>query len=340
MFKKKFFTAGFVLLSAIAFSQTTPRDTVPVADSETLDFDTTLDYGGLLDELGLFLDSLLAPRSYFLAGVSMGSGYFNYSKQSNKLEIIKRNVYTPTIGYYHKTGPGLALSGNLTDDGGGLNLYQFSVTPSFDFIQGQDWIGGVSYTRYFTKDSLAFYSSPLQNEFNAYVTWRKPWLQPSITASYGWGSRTEYQKREKYIRLLRLKRRGFLEATNTTEDVSDFVVAASVKHSFYWMHILGEKNYLKFTPQLAFSAGTQKFGLNRTSSTYVVNTRNSATLLYNTGDVSIDEKLKFQPLSVSLYLRPEYNFGKFFVQPQFILDYYIPAENLAALFSLTAGIIL
>jgi hypothetical protein len=341
MLKNYFVAAGFVLLSVVGFSQTSPSDTVPVSPKENLDFDTTFDYDELLDELDIFLDSLLMPRSYFLASVSAGSGYFNYVRRNNKLETVKKGVFTPTIGYYHKKGPGLTLSGNIIDDGEQINLYQFSVTPSFDFIQNHDWVSGISFTRYFTKDSLSFYSSPLQNEFNAYVLWRKPWLQPGITASYGWGSRTEYNKQEKYIRLLRLKRRrGYIFTTNTQEDISDFSVAASVRHSFYWMHILGEKNYLKFTPQLSFSAGTQKFGFNRTTSTYPVNVRNSGNILYNTGDVSVDEKLKFQPLSLSLYLRPEYNIGKFFIQPQFILDYYIPAENLAALFSINAGIIL
>ncbi len=341
MLKNYFVAAGFVLLSVVGFSQTSPSDTVPVSPKENLDFDTTFDYDELLDELDIFLDSLLMPRSYFLASVSAGSGYFNYVRRNNKLETVKKGVFTPTIGYYHKKGPGLTLSGNIIDDGEQVNLYQFSVTPSFDFIQNHDWVSGISFTRYFTKDSLSFYSSPLQNEFNAYVLWRKPWLQPGITASYGWGSRTEYNKQEKYIRLLRLKRRrGYIFTTNTQEDISDFSVAASVRHSFYWMHILGEKNYLKFTPQLSFSAGTQKFGFNRTTSTYPVNVRNSGNILYNTGDVSVDEKLKFQPLSLSLYLRPEYNIGKFFIQPQFILDYYIPAENLAALFSINAGIIL
>ena len=90
---------------------------------------------------------------------------------------------------------------------------------------------------------------------------------------------------------------------------------------------------------MAFSAGTQKFGFNRTTSTYV-NIRNSGDRLYNSGDISADEKLKFQPLSVSLYLRPEYNIGKFFIQPQVILDYYFPAEDVTALFSINAGIIL
>ncbi|MGZ5221184.1 MAG: hypothetical protein ACXWC7_13940 [Chitinophagaceae bacterium] len=341
MHKNYFVAAGFVLLSVVGFSQTIPGDTVPPSPKENLDFDTTFDYDELLDELDIFLDSLLMPRSYFLTSISAGSGYFNYVKRSNNLETMKKGVLTPTVGYYHKRGPGLSLSGNIIDDGDQLNLYQFSISPSFDFIQNHDWVSGLSYTRYFTKDSLPFYSSPLQNEFNAYVLWRKPWLQPGITASYGWGSRTEYKKQEKYIRLLRLRRRlGYVFTTNTQEDISDFSIAASIRHSFYWMHILGEKNYLKFTPQLSFSAGTQKFGFNRTTSTYPVNVRNSINLLYNTGDVSVDEKLKFQPLSLSLYLRPEYNIGKFFIQPQFILDYYIPAENLAALFSINAGIIL
>lgn len=341
MFKNYFVAfAGFVLLSFTCIAQTTPRDTVPSSSQESLEFDTTLNYDELLEEMDLFLDSLLMPRSYFLASVSAGSGYFNYSKRNNKLETLKKAVYTPTIGYYHKAGPGLTLSGNISDDEQRLGLYQFSISPSFDFVQSQDWVAGISYTRYFTKDSLPFYSSPLQNEFNGYVIWRKPWLQPGITASYGWGSRSEYEKREKYIKLLRLKRRlGYIFTTNTQEDISDFSIAGSVRHSFYWRNILGERNYIKFTPQLAFSAGTQKFGFNRTTSTYV-NIRNSGDRLYNSGDISADEKLKFQPLSAALYLRPEYNMGKFFVQPQVILDYYFPAENLTALFSISAGIIL
>jgi hypothetical protein len=339
MVRNYFVAAGFVLLSVAAFSQTTPGDTVPGATNETLDIDTSFDYDALLNELDLFLDSLLKPRSYFLASASAGGGYFNYTKRNNRLEPVKKNVYTPTVGYYHKTGPGLTLSGNIMNDGGQLNLYQYSLSPSFDFIQSMNWIGGISYTRYFTRDSLPFYLSPLQNEFNAYFTWRRSWLQPGITASYGWGSRSEYTKREKYIRLLRL-RRGRNIVTTNTEEIADFSVSVSVRHSFYWMHVFGEKNYLKITPQLALSAGTQKFGFNRTTSTYPVNVKNGANFVYNTGDITIDERMKFQPLSISLYLRPEYNIGKFFLQPQFILDYYIPAENLAALFSINAGIVL
>jgi hypothetical protein len=51
--------------------------------------------------------------------------------------------------------------------------------------------------------------------------------------------------------------------------------------------------------------------------------------------------MNFQPLSLSFFLRTEYSIGKFFVQPQFMLDYYFPAneKNLSALMSLNIGCI-
>ena len=117
MVKNHFVSTIFILLSFAGFSQTTPRDTVPVSSQENLDIDTSFDYDELLNEMDIFLDSLLSPRSYFLASVSAGSGYFNYSTRNNtKIESIKKGVYTPTMGYYHKSGPGLTLSGNITDE--------------------------------------------------------------------------------------------------------------------------------------------------------------------------------------------------------------------------------
>ena len=80
-------------------------------------------------------------------------------------------------------------------------------------------------------------------------------------------------------------------------------------------------------PQISFTSGTQKFGFNQTTSTYAANLRNATNVLYNTGDVYLDDQLKFQPLSLTLYLRREYSIGKFFIQPQFIFDYYFPANR-------------
>jgi hypothetical protein len=345
MSRKLLLIPVFTLSVLLGFGQVRPADSLRLADEPNLFMDTTLDYEDLLEEMDIFLDSLLRPRSFFMASVAGGTGYFNFIKGNGmrqQVEVEKQIVLTPTIGYYYKKGPGLTLSGNLTDNNGQLALYQAALSPSFDFIQTRQWFAGVSYTRYFTKDSLSFYVSPLENEVSGYVTWRKPWLQPSLTASYGWGSRTDFQKRAKYIRFLRVKRRGRPAAggTTTTEEVADFSLTGSVRHSFYWTGLVSKKDYIKFVPQLSVTAGTQKFGFNRTTSTYPVNARNAANAVYNTGDIDIEDKFKFQPVSVSLYLRPEYNFGAFFIQPQLILDYYLPANNFSAMFSLTAGIIL
>ena len=90
---------------------------------------------------------------------------------------------------------------------------------------------------------------------------------------------------------------------------------------------------------LTFSAGTQKYGFNQTMSASVT-VNNAGKVQYYTGKASLDNKLEFQPLSATLYIRPEYSIGKFFIQPQFILDYYFPAkrDNFSMLFTMNAGL--
>ena len=338
---KRYIIIGFVFLISVPGLSQDTRDTLPFSKNEDLEIDTSLNLDELMDELDLFLDSLLKPRSFFLANVSVGSNYFNYWRRNlTQLESTKRGIFSTILGYYHKSGLGLTVSGNVTDDEEQLNLYQFSISPSFDFVTNLDWTAGISYTRYMTKDSLPFYTSPLQNELNAYFVWRKSWLQPGISVGFGNGSRSEYNEKKRFIEYLRRRRTGtIINTTNTNETVADFLVTGFVRHSFYWMHLLSRKDHIKLTPQVSFSAGSQKFGFNSTSGIYTVNRRNSATLLFNTGDISADDEMKFQPISLTLQVRPEYAIGKFFIQPQFILDYYIPSETLTPLFYLNAGVV-
>jgi len=339
MIKRYLIIFFFFLLSVPGFSQTT-GDTIPVSTIKIPDVDTSLNYDELMNELDLFLDSLLKPKSFFLVNFSLGSNYFNYWRRNlTQLEATKRGIFSTILGYYHKSGLGLTVSGNVTDDEEKLNLYQFSISPSYDFISNMDWTAGFSYTRYITKDSLNFYTSPLQNELNAYFTWRKSWLQPGIALSYGSGSRTQYKKREKLIEQLRRRRRYPVIISQSDESVADFLVTAYVRHSFYWMHILNGKGHIKLTPQVSFSAGSQQYGFNSTNGIYSVNRRNAATLLFNMGDITVDDQMKFQPVSLTMHLRPEYSVGKFFIQPQFILDYYFPSETLTPLFYLNTGFI-
>jgi hypothetical protein len=334
-------TSICVVIAITAHSQVTTADTIPLRDQSLLMMDTTMDYDDLLDDLGDFLDSLLAPRSYLLASLSAGGSYFKF-KTRNYTEIYSRKkfVITPTIGYYHKSGAGITFSGRIARDTERRRLYQYSITPSFDFIQSRKAVGGFSYTRYITKDSLSFYTSPLQNELSAYFLYRRSWIQPGIAANYGWGSRKDLQKRVRYIQLLNTRQIGTVVTTiNTEEDVADFSLTASLRHSFYWLDLSENKDYIKFTPMIAFESGTQRYGFNQTTGTYASTVRNTGDVKYNSGNVNLDDKMKFQPLSVTLYLRPEYSVGKFFIQPQVLFDYYFPADskNFTTLFSVNTG---
>src|SRR5262249_32871832 len=151
-----------------------------------------------------------------------------------------------------KNGLGITASANMIDDGKSHNFYQFTISPSFDYIKDRKLATGISYTKYITKDALPFYTSPLQNEIYGYFLWRKAWLQPGITANYGWGDRTQYKEREFiYKRLVantisKRTLRNFLVTDTATivatnrESIVDFTLAGSLRHDFYWLNIFSE----------------------------------------------------------------------------------------------------
>ena len=160
-----------------------------------------------------------------------------------------------------------------------------------------------------------------------------------LALSYGWGSRSDYEEREILLQDLRLRRRGFVYI-NTKETVNDFSVNLSLRHDFYWLDVFTYRDHIRFTPQIVFTSGTQKFGFNQSSSTYATLIRNNSNVLYNSDNVYLDDQLRFQPLSLTLFLRGEYAIGKFFIQPQFAMDYYFPASSrhFNTLFSINAGL--
>jgi hypothetical protein len=341
MIKKWSFILAFSLVCVAAFPQTGTTDSLIAPATDISVIDTSIDYDELFRDFDSFMDSILTPRSYFLTSLSAAKGYYNFeNKNSSLITPSKKLTYSPSLGYYHKGGAGITATAYLINDDKNMNLYQAGLTPSFDYLKDRNLAAGISYTRFFTKDSLPFYTTPIQNELYAYFTYRKWWVRPSVSLSYGWGSRTDYEQREEQIQDLRLKRRGFTYI-NTKESVRDFSVVASVRHDFYWLDIFTNNDHIRFTPQIAFTSGTQKFGFNQSSSTYATILRTGSNVLFNTENIYLDDELKFQPLSLTLYLRSEYSLGKFFIQPQFVFDYYFPAtsNNLNTMFSVNAGLI-
>lgn len=294
---------------------------------DSLAIDTSfVDYDELFSELDLLMDSLLRPRSFTVANLAVGNGFFNYTSEKDfNSETRSKFTYSPTIGYYNRTGLGVSAGASLVHDGTAINPFQFTVTGSYDYLKNRSFLTGVSFTKYFTKTDLPFYTTPLRNEFYTYFTYRKSWLRPSVALSYGWGSREAFAEREEQIQNIQLARRGFTRIT-TREQIADFNLVTSIRHDFYMLDLFSKADYLRVTPQLSFVSGTQQFGFNQTSSSYVTMRRTGRNVLYNTDNLSFDNQLYFQPLSVTAFLKTEYSVGKFFIQPQMVFDYYIPTE--------------
>jgi hypothetical protein len=342
MFKRLLLIAVFIVPASFARSQVTPVDTIPRSDVDSVAFDSSIDYDELFNDLDLFLDSLLKPRSYALVNLSAGQGYFNFANKNNdQTRVEKKIIWSPTFGYYDKSGFGITLSSYMIRDSSKRYWYQLSVSPSYDYIKNRDLVTGISYTRYFTKNLVPFYTSPLQSELNGYFLWRKSWLQPGITANYGWGSRTEYNKRDSIYRemavttaangtIRHVRERIITILSKNKESIVDFSMTASLRHDFYWLDIFSKKDHIRFSPLISLAAGTQKFGFNQTN-------RLVGGIRANTQSLTLQQK--FQLLSTTLYLRGEYSFGKFFIQPQFLFDYYFPGEkdNLTTVFSINTG---
>jgi len=117
--------------------------------------------------------------------------------------------------------------------------------------------------------------------------------------------------------------------------VHDFDLLFSVKHVFDLGGIFSEDDDIIFTPTLISIYGTNDYGSNLLGSKVPRFTSNKRA-----GRLGTTATGKSQLQYVSIYLDFEYSVGKFYVEPQLLLDYTMPkAESQwTTIFSLTAGV--
>src|SRR5688572_19620442 len=285
------------------------------------------DYDAVFSELDALLDSLATPRSFTLVTLGFGRNFLNYESQSGLSTETKRRLYlSPSIWYVNKSGLGVGVSTSVIKNDTSIIPYQFSFTGSYDYQQNDSYLTGLAFTRYITKKDLPFYTSPLKNEAYGYFTYHNSWFKPSIGLSYGWGSKTDFEEKDARIKKNKSSKTEIIQV-NTTESVADFNLFTSIRHDFYFLDMLPGKNSIRVSPQITLTSGTQQFGFNQVNNIYSVNKRTGTNVLNNSEAVLFDNKLSFQPLSLTTFLRTEYSNGSFFIQPQLIFDYYFPATS-------------
>lgn len=285
-----------------------------------------------------FLDSLSSPKSFFAVNLGIGTGFFSFENKSSVFMTTERKlIFSPSIGYYHRSGLGISAIGFLMNDQG-LQFYQAAFSPSYDLIK-RKFSTGISYTRYFSKDSLNFYATPIQNELFAYFTYKGWWLRPSVNFSYGWGSKTEYERRRLWRYNVILSRPDRYNVTIKNEEtVQDLSMTVSLRKDFDWYEVFGKNDNITVTPVVMLNSGTQNFGFN-TSYSYNFTPIRANSLPSNQ---EITDKTGFALQSASLALRCSYLKGRFMVQPQVLFDYYLPdmeseMDRLNTAFAITAG---
>lgn len=246
-----------------------------------------------------------------------------YNNNANVAQLQPRFVLIPAVGYYHKSGLGISANVFLTTDNGQFKAYQYAVSPFYRF-QKKNWEASFAYTRYIAGNTSELSKNPFQNDFYIKGGYRKTWIEPGLAIGLTTGHFTDTAVILSTIRTAKFR-------------ISDFSLAASGKHEFYFFELMSKEDGLSITPAVMLIAGRQRIdaeGLSRFSNrprvlNFLKNRFNS-----NSG---------FRVQSIAGSLDMKYQLKKFYFNPNLYLDYYLPETNekrFTAVFAITAGVTL
>lgn len=290
---------------------------------------SSLDSLTLLQNLRSLLDSADKPSSYALVSVGVGNRLFSINNKAlnTKQSTTSTLIYSPSIAYMHKSGFSFSAAANmLNDPASGFEATQFSLSPAFE-LQGNHAIGfSFSYTHYFVKDSYSPYASPIQNDFYSAVSYRKTWLKPALALGYSFGKYNELRTKDT------LNRRFYDSVTN---NLTSFSAMLMCSHSFDWYQWLGKNDAVSFTPTVMVN-----FANSSTSITHNTNAVNLLNFLARRNKLPKLQSTDFRAESVGLDINFIYQYGRFSIEPDLYMDYYLPetdTNRFTSVFSCTLG---
>ncbi|HNU89275.1 MAG TPA: hypothetical protein PKJ94_13325 [Ferruginibacter sp.] len=273
-----------------------------------------------------FVKLMMGPgkkKSYFDVRVNAGNQLLSTTNNNTNAGGLKSQfTLIPTVGYYHKSGFGLDLSAFCTSDSGSFKPYQYAINPYFEY-NGKSVYAGVSYTRYITDKSSNLSPNPFQNSFYGNFLYTKSFIEPGISVSYASGSFTDT-----------------VTILSTTKNVkiklSDFSIAPYIQHDFYFYKLFSKNDRLNFSPSVLLIGGRQQIRIPGLNSGRILSFPRLRDRLKN----RFESDSKFQLQSVAASLALKYKYKKFYVSPNFYIDYYLPSttyDRLTTIFSVTTG---
>lgn len=273
----------------------------------------------ILNQLRSLLDPSDQGQSYLFANIGIGNRLFSMKNAALNAKQSTTNViiYSPSLGYFHKTGLGLTAGASLLKEVDGFGANQFSLSPSFDLTGNKNIAFGISYTHYFVKNKFSLYASPVQNDLYTSLRYKKSWLQPGIAIGYSTGEYKEAKFKDTVIAGIR---RRFYDSA--TYKLTAFSLMFSAGHQFTWYNVLNKLDGVSFTPTLIANAGSGK-----TTISHKTNAIALFNFLNKRGRIPKLQTDQFEMQSMGLNLDLAYNVGNFTFEPQWYLDFYLPATD-------------
>jgi hypothetical protein len=159
-------------------------------------------------------------------------------------------------------------------------------------------------------------------------------LQPGLALGYSNGNYKEASYTSFILKRLLRPDTLISGFDSTINKASYFSASVSVEHEFSFYKLFSKDDGLDFTPALVINCGSDKNTQTHTNKIYDrIRKLNSVK--------KVESNNKFQLQSAAASFDFTYAIGKFFLQPNLYLDYYLPettANRFSAIFSVTAGV--
>jgi hypothetical protein len=331
------FITGITMSSQHGFSQNGKLDSLFAKG------DTTAIMDSLMKGFDAFLDSLSQPKSF--VSISVGVGNRTFSIKNNSLNTQESTTdklsFTPSIGYYHKSGWGLGITGFLAALNNKLSVFQYALTPSYDYI-GEKISAGISYTRYFGKDTATLNASPYENDWYGYVNIHHHSWRYGLAIGYATGSFSDkLSYRDSVLRynvvLQKLEWFRYMVTVNSANKIKDLSVAASVRKDFNRETVFSKKDNLTLSFTAYIVGGASR--INTSTNSNISTIKRKITLARFRRSYESADGNNFQIQSLALSASLYYSIGNFNLQPIWFMDYYFPDSDkkFSQVFSLAFG---
>lgn len=284
----------------------------------------------ILSELMQMLDSANKPVSYFYIGDSYSNRLFSVRNNilKTKQTATSKLVYTPTVGYFNKTGLSLSAAASIVNDGTGLGITQFTITPAYELMNHPLFDLSVSYTGYIVANKYSAYSSPVQNDFYASFSYKKPIIEPGIAIGYSNGTYNEtYYWRNRF---------GVRRYDSVTNRLNSYSVMLYVSHHFNRFELFNKKDMFTIVPSLVLNAGASKIDpSNKTNATLreirYINSRGRMPKIQNNS---------FGAESIGINTDIAYTIAPLTIGANVYADYFLPqttGKKITTVFTLNIG---